>query len=163
MYISFIVSYFQYKMNKSVIRKVSVIFTLSLIVTYFILLGLWGEDGFFHARSLRGELEVLRQREEILQLQVDSLQQQRDHMTSQDALKDAAFRFGYQEKGEQVFYFENGGETEPRHEGQTPLLATASQVFPGLSKLWIALMALAFSSLITIVWTIVTKRRVRHR
>ncbi len=145
------------------IRKVSVFFTLSLIVAYFVLLGLLGEEGFFQARSIRRDLELLKQKEEILSLQIDSLQQQKEHMTSQDALKDAAFRFGYQEEGEQVFYFENGGEVESPQQGQAPLSSQEKQVFSGFAKHWIALMALAFSSLSTVVWTVVTKRRVRYR
>lgn len=64
-------------MNKSMIRKVSVFFTLSLIVAYFVLLGLLGEEGFFQARSIRRDLELLKQKEEILSLQIDSLQQQK--------------------------------------------------------------------------------------
>ncbi|HKL57255.1 MAG TPA: septum formation initiator family protein [Sphaerochaeta sp.] len=146
-------------MNKSIQRKLQVIFTLGSILAYFILLGLFGEDGYLHARSVRSELELLTQREEALLLQVDSLKLQMEQMTTQDALKDAAFRFGYQEQGEQVFYFASDGEAEPPQQEQSSIVKPEKQAFPGFAKRWIALMALAFSSVLTLVWGIVAKRR----
>ncbi len=150
-------------MNKSITRKLSLIFSLSMIVAYFTLLGLFGEEGFLHARSVRQELEVLQQRQEVLLLQVDSLEQQKELMSSQDALKDAAFRFGYQVEGEQVFYFTDEGEGERPQQGQDSFSQTKKVPFAGFAKPWIALMALALSSLFTLIWGIGAKRRARHR
>ena len=146
-------------MNKCMIRKYGVIFLLSTILAYFVLLGLFGEEGFFHASSVRRELEVLKQRQEVLLLHVDSLEQQKEHMTSQDALKDAAFRFGYHEEGEQVYYFADGSDTEPVLSDGFSLPDAELRSFPGFAKHWIGLMALAISSLITVLWGIITQRR----
>lgn len=158
-----IVSYLALKMNKSKARKLGLIFTFSIIVVYFTLLGLLGEEGLLHARSMRRDLEHLHQRQEILVLQVDSLEQQNKLMSSQDALKDAAFRFGYQMEGEQVFYFTDEEDGDYGHqEANTPSISE-SQIFSGFSKPWIALMALAFSVVFTIGWAIVSQRRDRHR
>lgn len=145
------------------IRKVGIIFSVSIILAYFIFLGLFGEEGYLHARSMRSELEVLRKRQETLLLQVDILEQQKEQMNSQDALKDAAFRFGYQEEGEQVFYFTNDGEVEHTQQDETLLTTVETYAFKGLSKLWIALIALAFSSLFTVLWLVGANRRDRHR
>ncbi|MDY0288017.1 MAG: septum formation initiator family protein [Sphaerochaeta sp.] len=144
-------------------RKLHVIFVLSIIVAYFILLGLFGEEGYLHARSVRSELELLSRREEALRLQVDSLEQQKRQMTTQDALKDAAFRFGYQQQGEQVFYFASDGVAEPLQQGQSSVAHQEKQPFPGFAKRWIALMALAFSSVLTLVWGILANRRSHFR
>ncbi len=144
-------------------RQLGLIFTLSMIIAYFILLGLLGEEGFFHARAMRRELQDLRQREEMLVLQVDSLQEQKERMSSQDALKDAAFRFGYQVEGEQVFYFADEGEDEQEPQGTDETVQAQRQPFKGLPKLWVALIALAFSSLCTLLWGIRMQRRSIHR
>ncbi|MBI9093278.1 MAG: septum formation initiator family protein [Sphaerochaeta sp.] len=150
-------------MNKSKARKCGLIFTFSTILLYFILLGLLGEEGFLHARSIRRDLEHLRQRQEALVLQVDSLEQQNTLMSSQDALKDAAFRFGYQAEGEQVFYFTDDGDGEYGHQEEDTISKMESQTFSGFSKPWIALLSLAFSAIFTIVWAVGTQRRDRHR
>jgi len=150
-------------MNKRIPRKLPVIFIFTSIIAYFILLGLFGEEGYLHAHSMRQELEALRQRQEVLVLQVDSLEQQKKHMSSQDALKDAAFRFGYQEEGEQVFYFADEGEGDHTRLEQDLTVKPKGQPFSGFSKPWIAFMALAFSLLFTLVWFIGVQRRDDNR
>ena len=150
-------------MNKCTARKVALIFTLSMILTYFLLLGVFGEEGLLHARSMRRELQILRQRQDVLLLQVDSLEQQEQLMSSQDALKDAAFRFGYQVEGEQVYYFADEEESDHVRQAEDSFSQTKTQPYPGFSKPWVALMALAFSSLFTLLWCIGAKRRERFR
>ena len=145
------------------IRKIALIYIFILIVTYFTFLGLFGQEGFFHARSTKGELELLRQRQEVLLLQVDSLEQQKKLMSSQDALKDAAFRFGYQVEGEQVFYFTDDEQGDSVGQEQDSIPKVENRVFAGFSKLWIALMALVFSFMFTVVYVLVKQRSVRHR
>lgn len=143
--------------------KLGRIFTFSSIIAYFILIGLLGEEGYLHANAMRLELEVLRQRQEVLLLQVDSLKQQKELMSSQDALKDAAFRFGYLGEGEQVFYFTDEGEGDHVQQAQESVPTKKRQPFSGFSKPWIALIALAFSSLFTLVWLLRAKRRASNR
>ncbi|HKM08218.1 MAG TPA: septum formation initiator family protein [Sphaerochaeta sp.] len=150
-------------MNKTIAKKLGQIFTISTIIAYFLLLGLLGEEGFFHARSVRGELELLRQRQESLLLQIDSLEQQNKLMSSQDALKDAAFRFGYQVEGEQVYYFTDEGETDHVQQGGDSALHSKRKVFSGFAKPWILLMALAFSSIFTVLWALGIQKRERPR
>lgn len=150
-------------MNKTIANKLGQIFTISTIIAYFLLLGLLGEEGFFHARSVRGELELLRQRQESLLLQIDSLEQQNKLMLSQDALKDAAFRFGYQVEGEQVYYFTDEGETDHVQQGGASALHSKGKVFSGFAKPWILLMALAFSSIFTVLWALGIQKRERPR
>jgi len=143
--------------------KLGRIFSFSSIIAYFILIGLLGEEGYLHARSMRLELEALRQRQEVLLLQVDSLEQQKDLMSSQDALKDAAFRFGYLGEGEQVFYFTDEEEGDHAQQAQDSFSTAKRQPFSGLPKPWIALIALAISSLFTLVWHLGAKRRASNR
>ena len=143
--------------------KLGHIFIFTSIITYFILLGLLGEEGYIHARAVRMELEALRQRQEVLNLQVDSLEKQKELMSSQDALKDAAFRFGYQGEGEQVFYFTDEGPKEHALQAKASLSTTPRKPFEGFSKLWIALIALAFSFLFTLVLGKGRERRSRAR
>ncbi len=150
-------------MNKRTIRKSITAFIVVTIVTYFILLGLLGNEGFFHARSVKDTLDLLKEREATLLMEIELLEYQKNHMSSEDGLKDAAFRFGYQLEGEKVFYFVNDGEPEQVPPKETPHTPEKKQSFTGFSKPLIALMALAFSSLFTVLWYIGIKRRDSNR
>lgn len=148
-------------MNKSMTRKIGLLFIFTMILAYFTLLGLLGEEGFLHARSIKREMEVLRQEKEVLLLQVDSLEQQKKLMSSQDALKDAAFRFGYLAEGEQVFYFSDEADDMAVHESDGNAAKLKPRTFSGFSKFWIALFALVFSTIFTVGWYIRVQRRDR--
>ena len=150
-------------MNKSMTRKIGLLFTFSMILAYFILLGLLGEEGFLHAQSIKREMEALRQEKEVLLLQVDSLEQQKRLMSSQDALKDAAFRFGYLAEGEQVFYFSDEADDMGVKENTDNFSTTKNRTFSGFSKPWVALIALVFSTIFTVVWYIKVLRRDSNR
>ncbi|ADY13175.1 septum formation initiator family protein [Sphaerochaeta globosa] len=140
-------------------RKFPLIFTLSLGISFPLLLSVFGKGGFLHNQALRTEIERLRYSQQVLSLQVDSLQEQRELMGGRDALRDAAFKYGYQTEGEQVFYFENGGEDAALDIPITAPAPSGRLSFEGLSSLIVFFMALAFSSLLTVCYALLKRKR----
>ncbi|MFA6784959.1 MAG: septum formation initiator family protein [Sphaerochaeta sp.] len=146
-------------LNKSMTRKTLIIFALSTIIAYPLFLGVFGPSGYFHNRQVSQKLSNLGYEQEVLSLQVQSLEEQKKQMSSADALKDAAFRFGYQSDGEQVYYFPDEHELDVQskgayHEGKPVETGT----FEGLSQAWIVLITLAFSLLLTVSYVFVSHR-----
>ncbi|AEV28310.1 septum formation initiator [Sphaerochaeta pleomorpha str. Grapes] len=140
-------------------RKIAIIFTLSLGISFFILLGILGKQGFFRNLSLKQELEAIRYKNEVINLQVESLKRQESELQSGEGLKDAAFKLGYQSEGEQVYYFsdEGAGQTEGK---ASPYRSEQKQrTFLGFSVFWIFIIALAFSLLFTVFFVFAANRR----
>ncbi|MGE4583358.1 MAG: septum formation initiator family protein [Sphaerochaeta sp.] len=143
-------------------RKLAVVFALSLCLCFPILLAFVGKDGYLHNQALRREIASLRYEDEVLSLQVQSLQQQRNQMNSDDALRDAAFKYGYQSEGEQVYYFDEK-HLEPPLRGITSPVVGHAPIFPGFSWPYVLLTALGISSLFTVSYGIFAYRwRKKH-
>ena len=140
-------------------RKSLIIFALSSIILYPILLGIFGQTGYLHNKQLEKEINDLNYEKEVLFLQVQSLEEQKEQMASADAMKDAAFKFGYQSNGEQVYYFIDDYEGESQNEHTVTQEKSADKNrFEGLSQVWILLMTLAFSLLLTVSYVFVAHR-----
>jgi len=137
-------------------RKILIIFALTGAISYQILLSWAGEGGYLHNRALRAEIERLRYADEMLALEVDSLAAQQRQGQSADAIKDAAFKYGYLEEGEEVFYFDLPPD-EPA--AGTPRYTAKRPSFEGLARYKLALIAFAFASVVSIVAVAVGRRR----
>jgi cell division protein FtsB len=144
-------------------RKFLLVFTLSLVLSFPLMLSVFGEGGFLHNQALRREIERLKYSQQVLSLQVDSLKNQQDRMGERDAIQDAAFKYGYQSEGEQVFYF---NLEEDDASLQVPVTASAQPALPafaGLSIPLILFMALAFSTLLAVCYTLLVRKRRKNR
>ena len=143
-------------------RKFPLLFALSLCFSFFLLLGIFGKGGYIHNQALKSELESRNYQLDVLQLQVESLGRQQQEAVQEDALKDAAFKYGYQREGEQVYYFLLEDAETPAQRETTQKLVQ-EEVFEGLSSLAILLMALVISTMITVSFHLLIKRRRRKR
>jgi cell division protein FtsB len=138
-------------------RKIPLIFALSLGISFPLLLAFAGKGGYLHNNSLRSEIEQLRYEEEVLTLQVQSLSDQKEQMGSSDALRDAAFKYGYQSDGEKVYYFVDAAQ-DGTEQGRTQERYGKAPQFEGLPTLVLFALALAFSSLATVCYAVLEKR-----
>lgn len=144
-------------------RKLLLAFVISLCLSFPLLQAVFGNGGFLHNKALRQEIERLQYAQEVLSLRVQSLERQREMMSSSDALKDAAFKYGYQTEGEAVFYFDPSlREAEVLRSVDTLPVAT-NPTFKGIAVGWIFLMALAFSGLITLCYALIAHKRRERR
>ncbi len=144
-------------------RKFLFVFAISLVLSFPLMLSVFGEGGFLHNQALRREIETLRYSQQVLSLQVDSLKNQRDRMGERDAIQDAAFKYGYQSEGEQVFYF----DLEEDDASLPAPVATGTQAalpsFAGLSTTLVFLLALAFSTLLAVCYILLVGKRRKNR
>ncbi len=135
-------------------RKIPLVFAFSLVFTFSLLMAVFGSGGFLHNQALKTEIARLTYEQSILSLQVESLQNQRDEATSVDALKDAAFKYGYQSEGEQVYFFSDEGDEESslKRQEKEPGMRDQKLSFVGIPTIWIALASLVISSVITLCY-----------
>ncbi len=140
-------------------RKFPLIFAVSLVLSFPLLLSVFAEGGFLHNQALRKEIERLRYSQQVLSLQVDSLSRQRERMGERDAIQDAAFKYGYQREGERVFYFNLEDEHAISGQSVAAVQGAARPAFTGLPTFWVFLMALAFSTLFTVCCVLLERKR----
>jgi cell division protein FtsB len=147
-------------LKKNMTRKIAVLFTLSLVISFFLMLGFLGKQGFLNNMYLKQELEGVRYKKDVLSLQVDSLKSQQSELLSGEGLKDAAFKLGYQSEGEQVYYFSDeipsSGNTAKSVSPESP----RKKPFTGIPVFWVFLLALAFSFVLTVSYYFVANRRI---
>ncbi len=148
-------------------RKIPIVFALSLGFTFSILLAVVGEGGYLHNRALRKEIARLTYEQSSLSLQVDSLKQQREEATKVDALKDAAFKYGYQSEGEQVYYFSMDDQDMSSDVPQVSVTTNNQKIFSGIRTIYIACISLGIALIISVWYGWIGKRRgdryVQHR
>lgn len=137
-------------------RKILIIFALTGAISYLILLSWAGEGGYLHNQALKAEIERLRYADEMLALEVDSLTEQQRQMSGPDAIKDAAFKYGYLEEGEEVFYFDLPPDevlsTRPRYTAKRPS-------FEGLGRWKLSAIAFGIAALVSIIALLLMRRR----
>lgn len=122
----------------------------------------FGIGGILHNRALKTEISRLSHEQTMLSIQVDSLKRQRDEASSGDALKDAAFKYGYQSEGEQVYYFIDEEQDSNSYEDRIPRTFEpgGSLGFSGIPTIYLALASLVMAAMITLCyWWIQKKRR----
>ncbi len=127
-------------------------------------MAVFGNGGFLHNRALKTEIERLSYEQTVLSLQVDSLERQREEATSEDALRDAAFKYGYQSEGEQVYYFVDEENGSISHENKKILTFESGGTlgFTGIPTIYLALASLVMATLITLCYAWMLKKRRRH-
>lgn len=137
-------------------RKILTIFTLTGAISYLILLSWAGKGGYLHNQALRAEIERLSYADEQLALEVESLGAQRTLMQSPDAIKDAAFKYGYLGEGETVFYFDL-----PQEEiySNTVRYTSRRPSFEGLATSVLVALSLACAVSVTVIVLLITARR----
>nr|WP_319474821.1 septum formation initiator family protein [uncultured Sphaerochaeta sp.] len=144
-------------------RKIQLLFAFSLVFIFSLLMTVFGIGGILHNRALKAEISRLSYEQTMFSIQVDSLKRQRDEASSEDALKDAAFKYGYQSEGEQVYYFMDDEHNANTYEDS--ILRTfesgKSLGFSGIPTIYLALASLAMAAMITLCYWWMQKRR-RH-
>jgi len=144
-------------------RKIPLLFAFSLVFTFSLLMTVFGIGGILHNRALKTEISRLSYEQTVLSIQVDSLKRQRDEASSEDALKDAAFKYGYQSEGEQVYYFIDEEQNSNSYEDRIlhTFESNESLGFSGIPTIYLALASLVMASMITLCYWWIQKRRRR--
>ncbi|MDY4609888.1 MAG: hypothetical protein SPD11_04650 [Sphaerochaetaceae bacterium] len=88
--------------------------------------------------GLKKQLEQQLHEEELLRLQVLSLERRKESVNSVDELRDVALRLGYNQDGNQVFYFSEGQTTGPTMNEPSRSDSDGIQVYQGIPTLILA-------------------------
>ncbi len=142
--------------------KFPLVFAVSLGISFPLLLSVFGVGGWLHNQALEDELEQLRYEQSVLSLTVQSLEEQRTLMGEPDALRDAAFKYGYQSEGEAVYFFEDNQESAPQASDSVLPASSRELSFTGLPTFMVFLIALAFSTILTVCYAFVASRHEKH-
>lgn len=143
-------------------RRILIVFALSLVITYPLVLGVFGPSGALHNRALTQEVANLTYQNEVLALQTQSLKEQKQSMAGSDALMDAAFRYGYQSEGEQVYYFDQNEESSIQNKAPQKVAESKKPSFGGMGTGSLVGITLVISLVITILYAIIHTKKGRE-
>lgn len=142
-------------------RKYTLLFLFTTVFLFTISSGIFGKQGYLRNSGLKKQLEQQLHEEELLRLQVHSLERRKESVNSVDELRDAALRLGYNQDGNQVFYFsedQTSGPSEnvtPRSNGET------IQVYEGMSSLVLGGISVAGATFIVLLAILMHHLRIR--
>lgn len=138
-------------------RKYTLLFVFTSIFLFTVSSGIFGEQGYLRNSGLKKQLEQQLHEEELLRLQVLSLERRKESVNSVDELRDVALRLGYNQDGNQVFYFSED-QSDASATNELPLANSSPiQVYQGISTLY-----LAFFSLIGAVFVVLIAMLTHH-
>ena len=86
--------------------KKPLLICICFLVSFVLLTTIFSDNGYLVNRSLVKRYEALKQKEELLEVQVASLSKQYESLDENSAMDDLALSLGYNREGEKVFYFQ---------------------------------------------------------
>ncbi|NLK13580.1 MAG: hypothetical protein GX313_02335 [Spirochaetales bacterium] len=134
---------------------------LTYFFTFLLLLAIFGQGGYLHNRALKAEIQRLSYNQNLLRIQIQALERQESQMDKEDALRDAAFKYGYQSEGEVVYYFPLEEREYPDILKDRPIEGRC-EFFEGVGRTTLALWALLPAFLATMLAYIIDRRRVNR-
>lgn len=142
-------------------RKYVLIFIFSTIFLFTLASGIFGEQGYLRNVGLKRQLEQQQHQEELLRLQVHSLERRKAAANSVDELRDAALRLGYNQDGNQVFYFSDDTSTQDDAAiAEQPYMDEIS-VFPGIPTIVLAGISVGGGAFIVLLILVIHHVRIR--
>ncbi|NLZ76558.1 MAG: hypothetical protein GX911_01125 [Spirochaetales bacterium] len=133
---------------------------LTYFFTFLLLLAIFGRGGYLHNRALEAEIQRLSYHQNLLRIQVQALERQEARMDKEDALRDAAFKYGYQSEGEVVYYFPPEEREAPEIPVDRPIEG-GREFYEGTPNSVLALWALLPAVLAMSLTYVIGKRRAR--
>ncbi len=142
-------------------RKYTLLFLFTTVFLFTISSGIFGKQGYLRNSGLKKQLEQQLHEEELLRLQVHSLERRKESVNSVDELRDAALRLGYNQDGNQVFYFSED-QTNVSAENVAPSdHGEKIQVYEGVSSLVLGGISVAGATFIVLLAILMHHLRIR--
>lgn len=132
---------------------------ICFLVPFVILTTIFSDNGYLVNRSLVKRYEALKQKEELLEVQVASLAKQYESLDENSAMDDLALSLGYNREGEKVFYFQTPDEVEEKNNQVEEKLP---EIYKGLSMKIIFAISFCFSLLMAPIILFLTRKNVRN-
>lgn len=123
---------------------------------FFLLTGIFGSRGVLDNRALKSQLRVVEYEEDKLNMELESLENQRDSLSTEEGLRNAAINLGYYVEGDEVYRF----ATPALQESVTIPVTTPTAIeYTPLKPILCFLIATAAAALAVLVVAIIDSRR----
>lgn len=143
-------------------RKYTALFCFTAIFLFTLSVGIFGQRGYLRNSGMKKQLERNLREEELLRLQVSSLERRKASADSVDELRDVALRLGYNQEGDQVFYFSDGRQDADTVEKSSNEDSAPITVFPGVPAWILALASLGGAGIIVSLMRLARRIRIRR-
>lgn len=135
------------------------IFCIIFICVFSMAVGVFGKKGLFVNQELRKHVTAVTREQALGEVAISALEMERQQLQSAEALDDIALKLGYNKEGETVYYFP---DEVPSDEGETVskvIQDKRKDGFKGLSVCVCALVAFAFTSIMSILYSVISNIR----
>ncbi len=129
---------------------------ICFLVSFVILTTIFSDNGYLVNRSLVKRYEALKQKEELLEVQVASLSKQYESLDENSAMDDLALSLGYNREGEKVFYFQTPDEIEEQNKIVDEKLP---EIYKGISMKIIFLISFGFSFFMALIILFLSRKK----
>lgn len=131
-------------------KQYFIIFLISFLCLFFLGTGIFGVNGFFYNQDLKRQIAEAEYNRDKLEVDINSLREQKTHLSSDEGLRELAIDLGYYVDGDTVYLFD-----EPSLQDSEPSVeSTSTQAhYKPISSASILLIDLGASIVITfIIW-----------
>lgn len=86
-------------------RKYIILFLVLSLSFFFLLSGVFGTNGYLYNKALLSQLKVIEYEEDTMNMELETLEMQRESLSTEEGLRDAAISLGYYVEGDEVYRF----------------------------------------------------------
>lgn len=137
-------------------RKYIVLFLISVLSFFFLISGIFGTNGYYYNKALLSQLHLIEYEEDSMNTELEALERQRDKLSTEEGLRDAAIGLGYYVEGDEVYRFPSPAlqESYSRPENKPQVIE-----FTPLKPVICILIAVGISALVVLFAAIIDSKR----
>ncbi len=87
-------------------RKYILMFLVLTLSFFFLITGIFGTNGYYYNKALMSQLHVIEYEEDSMNTELEALEKQREELSTEEGLRDAAISLGYYVEGDEVYRFQ---------------------------------------------------------
>lgn len=87
-------------------KQYAVIFLVCFLCLFFLATGIFGVNGYFYNQDLKKQIAAAQYNRDKLEVDINSLKEQKSHLSSEEGLRDLAIDLGYYVEGDVVYLFD---------------------------------------------------------
>lgn len=137
-------------------RKYIFIFLTLCLSFFFLISGIFGTNGYYYNKALISQLQAVEYEEDSMNMELEALEMQRESLSTEEGLRDAAISLGYYVEGDEVYRFQT-----PALQENVSIAETKPQTieFTPLKPVICILIAAGISAIVVLFAAIIDSRR----
>lgn len=136
-------------------RKILLFFVITLCL-YFIFSGIFGNNGYLHNKYLKAQLSILEEDARKLGIDINSLIDEKNNLTTEEGIRDAAVSLGYYISGDTIHVFD---EVSLQPSAYTQANQDEIEVYKPLNGFLCLLISAALSCGISVLSFFISKKK----